>query len=95
MLCSRCSREWEGTWAVSGGEERGMLDEGVEMAPVVFLLGRESSASAAWGDFNTTQQTGSSFHSCQWPLSWLGAVSLCLSRQQVRCSSKKSMAGKS
>lgn len=31
-----------------------MLEEGVEMAPVVFLLGREDSASAAWGDFNTT-----------------------------------------
>lgn len=40
--------------AVTGGEERGMLEEGVQMACVVFLLGREGSASEAWEDFNTT-----------------------------------------
>lgn len=88
-----------------------MLEEGVEMAPVVFLLGREGSASAAWGDSNTTTPpvllslvnpvaarshlNSSSFHSSQWPLSWLGAVSLCLPRLKVRSSPKNSMAGKS
>lgn len=111
VLCSRCSGQWEGTWAVPGEEERGMLEEGVQMACVVFLLGREGSASAAWGDFNTTTppqpfhpwqilfllnptKRGSSFHSSQWCLSWLGTVSLCLPRQKVRPSPQNSMAGK-
>lgn len=31
-----------------------MLKEGVDMARVVSLLGRQGSPSAAWGDFNTT-----------------------------------------
>lgn len=111
VLCSRCSGQWEGTWAVPGEEERGMLEEGVQMACVVFLLGREGSASAAWGDFNTTTppqpfhpwqilfllnptKRGSSFHSSQRCLSWLGTVSLCLPRQKVRPSPKNSMTGK-
>lgn len=37
---------------------------------------------------------GSSFHSSQWCLSWLGTVSLCLPRQKVRPSPQNSMAGK-
>lgn len=46
----RVGRDLGCTW----GEETGMLEEGMDMARVVFLLGREGSASAAWGDFNTT-----------------------------------------
>lgn len=103
----RVGRDLGCTW----GGERGILEEGVDMAHVVLLLGREVSASAAWGGISTPPppqpfhpwqipllfnptKTGSSFHSSQWCLCWLGAVPLCLHRQKARSSPKNNMAGK-
>lgn len=86
--CSRRGCRWHVWCSCWGGRALPQQHGGISTPPpqpfhpwqILFLL-------------NPTKR-GSSFHSSQWCLSWLGTVSLCLPRQKVRPSPKNSMAGK-